>query len=668
MPTSQQKSNKVYKKLFSVADTRDEREIYEEPYPSRKKIFAQDIYSDPIPTSAPLNYVTDISGATSGPITIYKDITLNHVIGDTNAFYHPLLINSIPFNYGDGSYNYLLKTNTGIVIPFGAGDWDIDNDSGVLRFYSSTLPFGISATNPPNVSFFRYEGNFGQGLSGKIGTPTDGIFGTEGLIGLDQNDTYADGFDKVAGSIEKLIPERPPPLSTKSLILTNEYDAIRAINPYNLVTNVSNNAEINVTGFGDSKNGTLELLINSNSEGSIALTDSDNSGIVSPWLEITRDDDFYPSTPGKSGFWNSLDVRINDIFPPSNVTNYTVELNKSDTFSGNAVPITFWKEDTTLSPLADNPQIISVTGTSRFVSGVPTLVSGTNSFRARITATNCVRRFYNKDWVARVFGTNLMETTILPSGTQRNEFSDPTFDIYVTPKPNSYSENEEFNFEVQNSAGETATNSVFNKARIDTISIQPTNSEFTSELNRVPAGSGLYPTLNTSIYPSNQNLQLNYELQLLGGYYQYPPAVDYSSKIPNGPNYSSLLADTSTGDYRYAAFNLGTITDRKYFYLEIKGLQNHSFVGNSTLIFKDTILQIHLVGSPIGILNANRFIKLCGTSPSANNDGCLSNIDSTATKRRISFGNNLRSGTLIVRIGIKNTNSMRFTGIKLNLS
>tara|TARA_Y100000310_G_C20625810_1_gene785815 strand:- start:463 stop:603 length:141 start_codon:yes stop_codon:yes gene_type:complete len=36
-----------------------------------------------------------------------------------NAYYATELINTIPFDFGDGSYNYALKKDNGQAIPFG---------------------------------------------------------------------------------------------------------------------------------------------------------------------------------------------------------------------------------------------------------------------------------------------------------------------------------------------------------------------------------------------------------------------------------------------------------------------------------------------------------------------------------------------------------------------
>lgn len=81
----------------------------------------------------------------------------------TTTFAHPLLQNSIAGTY-DQTYYPIVNTNSGTqrIIPTD-GYWLIDSDTGVLMFYDSntTVP-QVNASNPPRVSFFRYEGLFGE--------------------------------------------------------------------------------------------------------------------------------------------------------------------------------------------------------------------------------------------------------------------------------------------------------------------------------------------------------------------------------------------------------------------------------------------------------------------------------------------------------------------------
>jgi hypothetical protein len=71
----------------------------------------------------------------------------------------------------------LTKNDGTTIIPFGDGDWIVDNAAGVLRFYG-TLPTGVSAGSPPKISFFKYVGAKGV-TSGAITSVVN--VGTSGL-------------------------------------------------------------------------------------------------------------------------------------------------------------------------------------------------------------------------------------------------------------------------------------------------------------------------------------------------------------------------------------------------------------------------------------------------------------------------------------------------------
>jgi len=81
------------------------------------------------------------------------------------TYIHPLLINSIS-SYYDQSYTMSLfaSNNTTVSINPTQGYWLVDNDSGIINFYDSNFGSApiISGSNPPRISFFRYEGLFGE--------------------------------------------------------------------------------------------------------------------------------------------------------------------------------------------------------------------------------------------------------------------------------------------------------------------------------------------------------------------------------------------------------------------------------------------------------------------------------------------------------------------------
>ena len=166
--TPTQKSSRLFKKLMGASETLVSRDFFEEPKLGRSSILPSQIWaeSDKIPTTAPI--LSD--GQTSGVVKYHDKLSLTHIAGSTDLSYFNInLIDAIPFNWGDGTYNYTLYKSDGTTqINFGIGDWLIDTDAGVLTFYG-TLPSNVSSILPPKISFYKYVGVKGLVASGETG-------------------------------------------------------------------------------------------------------------------------------------------------------------------------------------------------------------------------------------------------------------------------------------------------------------------------------------------------------------------------------------------------------------------------------------------------------------------------------------------------------------------
>jgi hypothetical protein len=119
------------------------------------------------------NLIPDEAVVVDNVVSKVNDVQLVH-IPTTSSF--KLMVdgkqvkNIIPFNYGDGfSYNYKLTLNDTprTVIAPGVNDWFLDTDTGVLTFFkgdtadtndTGSYPIGVSDTNPPRLSVWRYIG------------------------------------------------------------------------------------------------------------------------------------------------------------------------------------------------------------------------------------------------------------------------------------------------------------------------------------------------------------------------------------------------------------------------------------------------------------------------------------------------------------------------------
>lgn len=180
-------STLLFKKSQGVPSTLDTTASFSEPNrPARAAVFQNQIYAETIPVVAPSDLSTasvdDAGAALSGslagktstaspmirkyvkvPLTVIAGTQQNAYEAPLDATYGRVLQNSIPFNSdAGGSYVYTLYKNDGVtVIPFGLGNWNLDNEAGVLTFYSFSSISGVSALLPPVISYYRYVGALG---------------------------------------------------------------------------------------------------------------------------------------------------------------------------------------------------------------------------------------------------------------------------------------------------------------------------------------------------------------------------------------------------------------------------------------------------------------------------------------------------------------------------
>lgn len=182
MLNTDQKSSLLYKHNLGVADTRTNRDFYEEAIKSSFCIQPNQLlmYGDQIPTADTQESVNLIKNLQDGEYYNWQkdETTVIHIVqyhedyplskidnGTDNSFKlvddqgEPLK-NIIPFNFSKDLYNYTLKTKNGQKIYFGVGDWVLDIYTGVLTFYGD-VPSGVDHENPPTISFYQYVGGTG---------------------------------------------------------------------------------------------------------------------------------------------------------------------------------------------------------------------------------------------------------------------------------------------------------------------------------------------------------------------------------------------------------------------------------------------------------------------------------------------------------------------------
>ncbi len=175
--TTDQKASKLFKKSQGTSETTIVKQFFEEAYLGRESVFHEKqiwSQSDLIPSTAP----SLADGGITGVVQFFQNKTLVPVPGLINSFYHVDLKNTIPFNYSDGSYNYIVTDSTGSLIPFGMGDWLVDTEAGVLTFYSN-----VPSNMPPRITFYKYVGAKGvSGVASGILPKTERILVDSSLI------------------------------------------------------------------------------------------------------------------------------------------------------------------------------------------------------------------------------------------------------------------------------------------------------------------------------------------------------------------------------------------------------------------------------------------------------------------------------------------------------
>ena len=149
-------ANYLFKKAQGKGSTNDSRQFFEEPRDGLPSVFPSQVWNqmDDVPSTAPA--LAD--QAISGVVQYWDKLVLTSVPGVSNSFYSNDLMDAIPFNFGDGSYNYKLFDSTNAPIAFGQGDWLVDREAGLVTYYGTT-----PSNMPPKISFYKYVGTKGVG-------------------------------------------------------------------------------------------------------------------------------------------------------------------------------------------------------------------------------------------------------------------------------------------------------------------------------------------------------------------------------------------------------------------------------------------------------------------------------------------------------------------------
>lgn len=185
MLTSTNKVNSLWKKSKGWGSTHPEREVFEELYRSYDNISTNSVltYGNLIPRKAEDMFFEDVKAldATNDLIEYeessfkkvplikkHTNLLLTKISSNCNHAFAILdedgnqIKNIIPYDFSDtGIYNIILKTQDGEEIAWGSCDWIVDTNSSLLTF-NNGVPEGISANQPPKLTFYQYVGPVGE--------------------------------------------------------------------------------------------------------------------------------------------------------------------------------------------------------------------------------------------------------------------------------------------------------------------------------------------------------------------------------------------------------------------------------------------------------------------------------------------------------------------------
>lgn len=454
----------------------------------------------------------------------------------------------------------------------------------------------------------------------------------------------------VAATLDKLAPAKPIDLSACTLSLSGTYTALQS------GTGTSRNGVIDSqtptgvlsygsgSGFYDGDSGVVTALVDGSANGQRTLSTADDTGTYTS-LRILSDADPYAGQFGKQGFYKQLTASIVSALGLSFGGAHTYQMSHSTTGSTNTV--TFYPDDPA-TPTVSGQAVSGVTHTSgKYVSGVPCLTTG-DTIQAGATANNAVKAFYNPTRIIRFSGSQVSNRDYQPGTPPVNGASVASGTQNITVAT-GYTTGAVITVTAYNSKGGTGTGAINSVVRIDSVS---------NEAARKLSGSGDTPSSGYGgTYDSTQSLKSGAyvnELQVINGAYQYPPATNYGTRLPPGPDYSSGMGSAD----RWVTLIIDAAFSGTGRTIAIAGATNFG----SNAIVSGLKMYVRVDGSSptAGWVDLNASYPGVG-NPTNNGDPALA-PGSTATSRILTFGSVVRTGTLYLRIGLPSGSNKTFTG------
>ena len=525
------------------------------------------------------------------------------------------------------------------------------SDIHILQFPNNVDALAALTLLQTALDYVRGQIQQNFGTNAILGLPTDGAYGgiLGAIAGVTAGDRVEDAFDKIETLFGLLVPAKPVDLSTIIMVLTAAYSA-REFSTGITRTTVTNVTipTVTATDFFNGNAGLLTGFIDTIPVGNRILTTADDSGVYGA-LNIIDDSDPYIGQAGKAGFWKKL---ISFISPLSSLPYGLHTFSMTHSVSGTS----------TLPIYIDNPIAPSITlplatsaAPSSWTSGVPHLKTS-DSINFSATIGGAVGKFYNLNKVADVTGSTISTVNFLPIIPPLENAAVPvTMTGIVTSS--AYSEQATFTINAYNSINNAVSSVINTNIRIDSNSVE----------TRVQSGIGQYPIAFGTAFSSTGSILGNEELQLINNLYQFPPAIDYSTRYPVGPNYSTILGGSYL-NMRWVTFDLGRITSQVGFQMTINNAQGF----NGTIFGVDALqsnfqFQARVVSeiggdvATVGWIDGNMAYPGVG-SPTNDGDAALVVGSSHGTLKVVTFST-IKTGRLYVRLGIHQANSKKFSSV-----
>jgi len=452
-----------------------------------------------------------------------------------------------------------------------------------------------------------------------------------------------EALDAHETTLAALIPSPPPGLTGMILTMVT-YQALAAATGDLHECTDDTTPDGSIDDVYNASSGDLSSEIDSVVQDTVPLDENDNSGTYNT-LEIVSEGDPYDGQLGQ-GIYKVLNAIVRATSALT-FAQHTYRLIHSET--GLSALLSFYV-DNPGTPVVSNSIITLPANATKYISGVPSLQSGDN-IGVEIDISGAVQTHYHPTRVAHITGDGTDSKDIAPPVTPPNEGAIMNLSDTLQILADTFVAALNITAIGYNSKGNAGASSIIStNAYVDDVS---------DESQRLTAGSGLYPASGYGVaFDPTQSIKTVYtgELQMKNGKYQ-APSGNYTANLPTaGEDFDNGMGTDERFCIPLAAFSVNNASG---FTITINDAEN--FSGEETT---DLFVQVKVQGIT-GWLDANKAFSLTG-SPVNDGDACMVLFDSTATSKRVSFGDTLRTGLVYVRVGLPMGDNKKFSGITIS--